>query len=105
VRDVTDATFAEDVLQSTSPVVVDCWAPWCAPCEGVTKLLAELEDRAAGRVAFVKLDVDENPSLSGEYEILALPTVLIFESGRPTETIVGARGRAVYERALERWLG
>jgi thioredoxin 1 len=104
VRDVTDATFDEDVLRAERPVVVDFWAPWCGPCHAVEPVLAQLEDRAAGRVEFAKLNVDQNPVIASRYQVLALPTAILFAGGEPRETVVGARSPAHYERAWATWL-
>jgi thioredoxin len=105
VREVTDASFEAGVLAAAKPVVVDFWAPWCRPCDAIAPILDELERKSAGRVEFVRLNVDENPSTAGQFGVLSLPTVILFADGREQETIVGARPRAHFERALANWLG
>jgi thioredoxin 1 len=104
VREVTDTTFRQDVLDSGQPVVVDFWAPWCGPCRAVEPILGELEREHDGRVAFVKLNIDENVETAARYGVLSIPTVIVFEGGRPQETVIGARPRSHFERALARWL-
>jgi thioredoxin 1 len=104
VREVTDATFQAEVLDAERPVVVDFWAPWCGPCRAVEPILGELERDHEGRVTFVKLNIDENIETAARYEVLSIPTVIVFAGGRPQETVVGARPRGHFDRALARWL-
>ncbi|HKU58324.1 MAG TPA: thioredoxin [Gaiellaceae bacterium] len=98
MRAVTDATFADDVLASEKPVVVDFWAPWCGPCKAVEPLLEQLD------VDVVKLDIDENPETPAKYDVLSIPTVILFAGGEPRETVIGARSRSHYERAFGSYL-
>lgn len=100
MRDVTDATFEQEVLQAERPVVVDFWAPWCGPCHAITPVLQSLEDEAGERVSFTKLNIDENPVAASRYGVLSIPTVILFEGGEPTQTLLGARPRSHYEQAL-----
>jgi thioredoxin 1 len=101
---VADDTFDERVLRAEGPVVVDFWAPWCHPCDAVTLLLEELEAESSGRVAFAKLNIDTNPAIAGRYDVLSIPTVMVFERGEPRATITGARPRKHFERLLAPWL-
>jgi len=103
MRDVTDATFDADVLGAESPVVVDFWAPWCGPCRAVAPVLEQLSE-ANGQIDFVKLDIDENPNVAARYDVLSIPTVILFADGEARETIVGARSRAHYERVFADYL-
>jgi thioredoxin 1 len=102
--EVTDATFEQNVLEADRPVVVDFWAPWCGPCRVVTPILDELATQHGENVRFVKLNVDENPQVAARYNILSIPTVILYESGEPRETTVGARPKSHYEGAWSRWL-
>lgn len=103
MRAVTDANFADDVLASEKPVVVDFWAPWCGPCKAVEPALEQLAvDRSS--IEIVKLDIDENPETAAKYDVLSIPTVMLFAGGEPRETVIGARSRAHYERAFESYL-
>jgi thioredoxin 1 len=105
VREVTDESFQRDVLEASEPVVVDFWAPWCGPCRAVEPVLAELEREHEGKVGFAKLNIDENIETASRFSVLSIPTTILFEDGRPQETVIGARPRAHYERAWARWLG
>ena len=102
--DVTDDSFDTDVLGADRPVVVDFWAPWCGPCHALEPVLQRLEDQAGGRVGFAKLNVDQNPLSAARYEVLALPTAILFANGEAKETVVGARSPSHYERAWATWL-
>ncbi len=104
MRDVTDATFEQDVLKAESPVVVDFWAPWCGPCRVVTPILDDLASKHGDRVSFVKMNVDENPQVAARYTILSIPTVILFEGGEAKQTVVGARSKSHYEGAMSPWL-
>jgi thioredoxin 1 len=104
VREVTDASFEQDVAQSERPVVVDFWAPWCGPCRVVSPILDDLATQHGDRVEFVKLNVDDNPATAARYNILSIPTVILFEGGEPQETVIGARSKNHYESAWQRWL-
>jgi len=100
VREVTDASFQREVLESDAPVVVDFWAPWCGPCHAVEPVLNDLEREHEGKVEFVKLNIDENVETASRYGVLSIPTVILFDGGEPRETVVGARPRSYYEQAL-----
>ncbi len=100
MREVTDATFEQDVLQAGGPVVVDFWAPWCGPCHAIVPVLESLEHEAGDRISFLKLNVDENPVTSSRYEILSIPTVTLFQQGEAKGTLLGARRRSAYEELL-----
>jgi thioredoxin 1 len=104
LREVTDDSFQREVLEASAPVVVDFWAPWCGPCRAVEPILAELEREQDGRVAFAKLNIDENVETAARYGVLSIPTAILFEGGRPRETVIGARPRSHFEQAWSRWL-
>ena len=104
MAEVTDATFGDEVAQAAGPVVVDFWAPWCGPCRVVTPILEHLATEHGSRVRFLKMNVDENPHVAARYNILSIPTVILFEGGEPQETVVGARSKNHYESAMSRWL-
>jgi len=88
--DVTDATFASEVLQSPLPVLLDCWAPWCGPCQRMTPVLHELATELAGQVKVAKLNVDQNPAVSRRLGIQSIPTILLFRGGEAIARTMGA---------------
>jgi thioredoxin 1 len=103
--EVTDETFEQEVLRSPLPVVVDFWAPWCGPCRAIAPIVKDMAALHAGRVRFVKLNVDESPATASRYQVLSIPTLILFDGGEPRETTVGARSRSHYEEAWAAWLG
>ena len=103
VLEVTDDTFAEAVLETDRPVVVGFGAPWCKPCRRVDHLLAGLAERAP-HVAFARVNIDENPRSASRFQVLSIPTAILFAGGEPQSVVVGVRGRAYYERTWAAWL-
>jgi thioredoxin 1 len=100
VKQVTDDTFEEVVLNATRPVVVDFWATWCGPCTMVAPELERLATKYAGVIDFVKMDVDANPAISQALQIMSLPTVAFFRPGAQPMAIVGARPAEQFEAAF-----
>jgi thioredoxin 1 len=105
VREITDASFEEDVLSSELPVVVDFWAPWCGPCRAIHPILEQLAEEHAGRVEFTRLNIDEHPEAASRYDVFSIPTVILFEDGEPKATVIGAYPRSRFEREFAPWLG
>jgi thioredoxin 1 len=104
LTEVTDATFEQEVTQSDRPVVVDFWAPWCGPCRVIGPILEDMAAQHGERVTFTKLNVDDNPQVAGRFNVLSIPTVILFENGEPQETVIGAHSKSHYEGAWDRWL-
>jgi thioredoxin 1 len=101
VREVTDRTFAQEVLHSTTPVLVDFWADWCGPCKAIAPIVEELARAYEGQLTVMKLDVDANPQTALAYQVQSIPTLLVFKDGRLAERIVGAVPKQVIVDKLQ----
>ena len=97
---VTDADWDATVLGGDQPVLVDFWAPWCVPCRVVEPALHTLAARYAGRLTVARLNVDDEPRAAARYDVLSLPTLILFRDGEPVERLAGAVRRARLERAV-----
>ncbi|MGB9764842.1 MAG: thioredoxin [Candidatus Saccharicenans sp.] len=86
----TESNFEQEVLQAGLPVLVDFWAPWCGPCQMVAPVIEEIAETYKGKLKVVKVNVDENPRLSANYQILSIPTMIIFKAGQPVDSAIGA---------------
>ena len=102
MREVTDETFEQDVLQAAGVTIVDFWAPWCKPCEAIAPILEALA--ADNGLGLVRLNIDEHLGVPSRYGVLSLPTVMLFAAGEARATVVGARPRSHFERAFAEWL-
>ncbi|MEV0698420.1 thioredoxin [Saccharopolyspora sp. NPDC050389] len=94
VSAVTDETFERDVLRHEKPVLVDFWAKWCPPCHMIAPVLAEIASERADSLAVRKVNTDENQLVAREYQVMSLPTLMLFLDGRPVHAVVGARPKA-----------
>jgi len=102
VKETTDETFETDVLKSDRPVLVDFWAAWCAPCRMLAPTVEAVADKYASNARVVKLNVDDNPSVSQRYGIKGIPTLILFKNGREEERVVGATSEGAISRMIEK---
>ncbi|MEL6697674.1 MAG: thioredoxin [Bacteroidota bacterium] len=97
---ITDANFEEAVLKSDLPVLVDFWAAWCGPCKAIAPVLEEMAEELDGQVVIGKLDVDANPTISGEFGVMSIPTLLVFKNGEMVDRHVGTAPKAILTNKL-----
>lgn len=102
VIEVSDSSFEKDVLQSSQPVLVDFWAAWCAPCRMLAPTVDAVAEKYAGNARVVKLNVDENPSVSQRYGIKGIPTLILFKEGKEEERVVGATSKEAISRMIDK---
>ncbi|HTR90181.1 MAG TPA: thioredoxin [Trebonia sp.] len=101
---VTDATFEAEVLKSSKPVIVDYWAEWCGPCRMIAPVLEEIAAEYGEKIDVVKLNVDENPAVAQRYQILAIPTLNVFQNGEVVKQIKGAKPKAALLKDLAEFI-
>ena len=104
VAEVKDADFKETVLDSSVPVLVDFWAPWCGPCRMVAPVVEEIATQYEGKIKVVKLNTDENSETASKYGIRSIPTLMIFKEGQRVDMVVGAVPKTTLSNTLEKHL-
>ena len=103
-RDVTDATFAEEVLNSSDTIMVDFWAEWCGPCRAVSPILDQIASEHSDKIKIVKLNVDDNPLMAMKYQITSIPAMKVFRGGEVVKTVIGAKPKPAIEADLAEFL-
>lgn len=101
VNQIGDDTFEQEVLQSSTPVLIDFWAPWCAPCRAIAPVVEEIARDYAGRLKVLKMNVDDNPRTPSRYGVRGIPNLIIFQAGQVKEQIIGAVPKAQLVKAVE----
>lgn len=97
----SDSTFEADVLKSTTPVLVDFWAEWCAPCRAVGPIVEELAGEYGAQLKVGKMNVDENTEIPGQYGVMSIPTIMLFKDGQPVKTLVGVQPKDSFKKAID----
>ena len=98
---ITDDTFGSEVLEADTPVLVDFWAEWCAPCKMIAPIVDELAEEYDGKMKFTKLDVDSNPQIAMNYGVRGIPTLMIFSGGQPVGQVVGAVSKQALKSRID----
>jgi len=101
VQEVSDATFDAEVLQSSTPVLIDFWAPWCGPCRAIAPIVDELASEYAGKLKVVKMNVDDNQQTPSRYGVRGIPNLIVFKNGKVHEQIVGAVPKSRLAQAVQ----
>jgi thioredoxin 1 len=101
IPEVSDNNFQAEVLESETPVLVDFWAPWCGPCRLVTPVLEQIADERGEELKIVKLNVDENQQVAGNFQVMQIPTLILFKGGEVAKKVIGAQPKRKLEAELE----
>ena len=101
---LTEATFDEEIAGSSEPILVDFWAEWCGPCKMIAPVLDEIADENPGKIKIAKLNVDDNPAIARRFDVMSIPTMIVFKDGQPDKRMVGAKGKGQLLQELSAYL-
>ena len=104
ISTLSDATFDEEIGAADEPVVVDFWAEWCGPCKMISPILEEIANEQGGKVRVAKLNVDDNPNVTRRYEVMSIPTLIVFRDGEPVRRLIGAKGKGQLLQELSEFI-
>jgi len=104
IATLSDATFDEEIAGSSEPVLVDFWAEWCGPCKMIAPVLDEIADENPGKIKIAKLNVDDNPDIARRFDVMSIPTMIVFKDGQPDKRMVGAKGKGQLLQELSAYL-
>ena len=104
ITTVTDTTFDETIGSAAEPVVVDFWAEWCGPCKMIAPILDEIASEHAGKLSVAKLNVDESPDIARRFDVMSIPTLIVFKDGEAQKRLVGAKGKGQLLAELDEFL-
>ncbi len=104
ITTLNQANFAEEIATAEKPVVVDFWAEWCGPCKMIAPVLDEIADENPGKIKIAKLNVDDNPDIARRFDVMSIPTMIVFKDGQPDKRMVGAKGKGQLLQELSAYL-
>jgi thioredoxin 1 len=104
ISTLTDSTFDEEVKTAEAPVIVDFWAEWCGPCKMIAPILEEIASEQEGRLRVAKLNVDDNPDIARRFDVMSIPTLIVFKDGEPAKRLIGAKGKGQLLQELAEFL-
>ena len=104
IMNLSDATFDESVGSAANAVVVDFWAEWCGPCKMIAPVLEEIASEQAGKISIAKINIDDNPDIARRFDVLSIPTLIVFKDGTPQKRLVGAKGKAQLLQELSEFI-
>ena len=101
---LTDASFDETIGSASEPVIVDFWAEWCGPCKMIAPILDEIASEQAGKLTVAKLNIDDNPEAARRFDVMSIPTLIVFQDGQPKKKLIGAKGKGQLLEELSEFL-